>query len=195
MSEQEQDHRWSTPTRPTDPPMEESDEAEPEELDLARAQGSAYVEALEHMVENVADAGAQQHAGDYIVAIAHEEAEGMYRLRDGELEWHEPEGNIHIEISVRDAADNRFIPGLNVELTLLDEHGEEVGTETMPFLWHPWLFHYGRNWQIPGDGEYTLRIRIDPPEFMRHDEKNGRRFGETVYVEFADEELETGVED
>ena len=186
--------RWQD-TEPIDPPMEPSDEAEADELELAREQGAAYVEALEHMVEEVADGGGQKHAGPYIVGYANEEAEGMYRLRDGELEWQEPDGNIHLEVSVRDAADNRFVPGLDVRLTILDESGEEVGTERMPMLWHPWLYHYGKNWTIPGDGTYTLRVEIDPPEFMRHDEKNGQRFSEPVRVEFPDVELETGVED
>lgn len=194
MAEQTGARRWTT-TEPKKPPMKPSDEAEPDELDLAREQGRAYVRALEHMVEEVADGGGQKEAGPYVVGFAHEEAEGMYRFEDGELVWQEPDGNIHLEISVRDAGDDRFVPGLTIHLTLLDHNGEEVGTERMPFLWHPWLYHYGRNWQIPGDGRYTLRIRIEPPAFMRHDQENGRRYGEEVTVEFADVELETGVED
>jgi uncharacterized protein involved in high-affinity Fe2+ transport len=177
------------------PPMRASDEATKAQLDLAREQGDAYVRALQHMVEETANGGGEKRAGHYVVAYAHEEAEGMYHLANGSLEWQEADGNIHIEISVRDAGDNRFIPGLDVTLTVVDEDGQEVGTEPMPFLWHPWLYHYGRNWEIPGDGRYTLRVRIEPPEFMRHDEKNGRRYAEPVTVEFEDVELETGVEE
>ena len=176
------------------PPMKESDEATDEQPELAREQGRAYVDALEHMVGEVANGGGEQRVGEYVVAWAHEEAEGMYRLVEGSLEWQEPDGNIHLEVSVRDAGDDRFVPGLDVTLTLVDSDGEEVGTETMPFLWHPWLYHYGKNWTIPGDGRYTLRVRIEPPEFMRHDEKNGTRYADPAEVEFADVELETGVE-
>lgn len=183
-----------TDTPASQPPMEASDEATEPQLDLAREQGDRYVEALEHMVDEVADGGAQKAAGHYIVGVAHEEAEGMYHRRDGGLVWEEPDGNIHLEVSVRDAGDGRFVPGLSVSLTVLDEDGEEVGTESMPFLWHPWLYHYGRNWTIPGDGRYTLRVRIEPPTFMRHDEKNGRRYPDEVRVEFEGLELETGVE-
>ena len=182
-------------TAASKPPMKQSDEADADQLDLARAQGDRYVAALQHMVEEVANGGAEKRAGQYVVAFAHEEAEGMYRLDDGELVWQEPDGNIHLEISVRDAADDRFIPGLTVYLTVLDESGQAVGTEVMPFLWHPWLYHYGRNWTIPGDGRYTLRVRIEPPTFMRHDEKNGQRYAEPVLVAFEDVELETGVEE
>lgn len=175
--------------------MEESDEATEAQLEMARKQGEAYVTALEHMATEEANGGGSAPAGHYIVAYAHEEAEGMYRREGGELVWQEPDGNIHMEISVRDAGDNRFVPGLDVHLTIVDDEGNEVGTETMPFLWHPWLYHYGRNWRIPGDGTYALRVRIEPPDFMRHDDKNGLRYPEVVTVEFADVELETGVED
>jgi hypothetical protein len=195
MNERATDRRWASPTRPHTPPMAESDEATEDELDLAREQGGVYVKALEHMVEDVANGGMEKHAGDYIVAIAHEEAEGMYAREGDALVWQEPDGNIHLEVSVRDAADDRFVPGLDVHLTVVDSDGEEVGTEAMPFLWHPWLYHYGRNWEIPGDGAYTLRVRIEPPSFMRHDEKNGHRYADEVVVAFEGVELETGIED
>jgi uncharacterized protein involved in high-affinity Fe2+ transport len=117
----------------------------------------------------------------------------MYHLRDGQLEWHEPaDENAHVEVVVRDAADGRFIPGLTVYTTLLDSSGQAIGTHQQPFLWHPWLYHYGRNWRVPGDGSYTLRVRIEPPDFMRHDKINGNRFIEPIEVEFRDVTIRTG---
>ncbi|MFC4627365.1 hypothetical protein ACFO6V_03910 [Promicromonospora alba] len=44
------------------------------------------------------------------------------------------------------------------------------------------------------DGGYTLRVHVDPPTFMRHDEINGRRFTEPVDVEFAGVRIERGAE-
>lgn len=117
----------------------------------------------------------------------------MYHLVDGELRWEEPEEeNVHVEVAVRDGADGRFIPGLTVYATLIDGSGDEVGTHQQPFLWHPYLYHYGRNWVVPGDGEYTLRVQIDAPDFMRHDEVNGKRFAEPVDVEFTGVKIQTG---
>jgi len=49
---------------------------------------------------------------------------------------------------------------------------------------HPTIYHYGRNWEVLSDGTYALRVQIDPPAFMRHDEINGRRFMKPVDVEF-----------
>ncbi len=175
------------------PPMEKSGEASRHELDLAREQGEVYRKALRHMARDVAHDGGEREAGDYVVAYAVEEAEGLWRRRGGELVWEAPEEeNCHVEVSVRDRADHRFLPGLEVEATLLDGDGTEVGTHPMPFLWHPWLYHYGRNWKVPGDGVYTLRVRIAAPDFHRHDEKNGRRYAEDVEVEFPDVEIATG---
>ena len=59
-------------------------------------------------------------------------------------------------------------------------------------LWHPMLYHYGRNWTVPADGEYTLKVHIDPPTFMRHDEINGCRFKEPVDVTFEGVKVERG---
>ena len=51
-----------------------------------------------------------------------------------------------LEVAVRDVADGRFIPGLTMYATLLDHNGVEIGTHQQPFLWHSWMYHYGRNW-------------------------------------------------
>lgn len=174
------------------PPMQPSDEATEEQLRLATNQGIAMQRALDHMTQQEAH-GEEKRAGDYLVGYAVEQAEGMYMLRDGRLEWQEPDNeNAHVEVSARDASDGRFIPNLTVYATLIDGAGNEIGTHQQPFIWHPWLYHYGRNWQVPGDGEYTLRVRVEVPDFPRHDKVNGRRFAQPVEVEFPGVKIETG---
>lgn len=172
-------------TRAERPPMEVTEEANKRQLRLAEEQGIALGRAFAEMAHHVAQRGEEKTAGHYLVGYAIEKPEGMYEVHDGKLVWHEPdEENIHIEISVRDGADGRFVPALDVELTVLDAGGNEVGTHRQPFIWHPWLYHYGRNWQLPGDGEYTFRITIGMPDFHRHDKENGKRYTEPVQVEF-----------
>jgi hypothetical protein len=181
----------------TDPPSMDptSDEADPRQLELAREQGASYRRALEHMASVVADDGGIQPAGEYLVGYAVEEAEGMYEWADGELVWHDPDGeNLHVEIAVCDGSDGRFVPGVTVTGTLVDPDGNEVGTHEHPMLWHPMLYHYGRNWTVPADGYYTLHVRIDPPTFMRHDEINGRRFAEPVETTFQNVKVQRGAE-
>lgn len=174
--------------------MKPSEEATSRQLELARAAGNAYHDALSYMIGEVADTGAIKEADDYAVAFAQEKAEGLYLLQeDGELAWVEPgEENCHIEIAVCDRADGRFIPGLDVTLTLTSAGGERIGPFEMPFLWHPGLYHYGRDIRIPGEGEYTLTVAIAAPRFPRHDKVNGRRYARDVTVEFPDVYLTTG---
>ena len=61
------------------------------------------------------------------------------------------------ELTVRDASDGRFVPAVRVVATLIDPAGEEVGTHEQPMLWHPIIYRYGRNWLVPGAGDYVLR--------------------------------------
>jgi hypothetical protein len=169
-----------------------SDEINQEQIQLAKAQGQAFQRAVDNMTQQEAH-GAEQPAGDYLIGYAQESAEGMYHLRDGKLEWMEPQDeNCHLEVLVRSAADGRFVPGLTVYATLLDSSGTEIGTHQQPFLWHPWLYHYGRNWRVPGDGSYTLRVRVEAPDFMRHDKVNGTVFAEPAEVEFRNVMIKTG---
>jgi hypothetical protein len=177
------------------PPMQESDEATAAQLEMAREQGRALSKAHDHMVEEVASDGGVKQAGPYLVSYAVEEAEGMYHLENGELVWREPEEeNLHVEVAVRDAADGRFIPNLTVHVRLIDSNGNDVGYHRQPFVWHPWLYHYGRNWRVPEEGDYRMQINIKAPDFPRHDEKNGRRYAKDIDVEFTSVKIETGQE-
>ena len=173
-----------------------SDEADERQLELAMEEGEAYQRSLRYMTEEVAETGDLTTAGDFEVAFAQEEAEGMYHVSDGDLTWAEPDDdeNCHIEIAVCDAADGRFVPGLEVTATLVPEDGDEVGPVEIPFVWHPGLYHYGRNLSVPGEGTYSIRVHVEAPTFPRHDETNGDRYGEAVDVEFEDVEIETGSE-
>lgn len=180
-------------TKQQTPPMKSSNEANEEQLMLAKAQGDAYRKALAQMAEHEADVGKMQPAGNFVVALAVEEAEGMYHKINGKLEWQEPgDENIHIEVTACDAADGRFVPGLAVHVTVTDEKDKQVGRHQHHFLWHPWLYHYGRNWQLPGDGKYTVKVEIDAPDFARHDKENGKRYAEPVEVVFENVQIETG---
>jgi hypothetical protein len=179
-------------TQAPQPSLQPSDEADEQQLRLAQAQGNAFQQAVDMMTKQEAH-GAEQRAGDYLIGYAIEHAEGLYQLRDGQLQWHEPQDqNAHVEVVVRDGADGRFIPGLTVYATLFDGNGDQIGRHQQPFLWHPWLYHYGRNWHVPGDGEYTLRVRVEVPDFPRHDKLNGKRFAEPIEVEFSHVMIETG---
>lgn len=173
-----------------------SDEVDQKQLDMARREGDAFHQSLRYMAGEKADGGGLQRVGDYIVAFAQERAEGMWMAHgEGKLVWMEAKDeNCHIEVVVSDAVDRRFLPGLDVEVSFLPERGKPIGPMKVPFVWHPGLYHYGRNLKLPGDGRYTIRIRIAAPKFMRHDKDLGRLYASTVTAEFKDVVIKTGRE-
>lgn len=170
-----------------------SEELDQRHLDLAREEGAAYQQSLRHMAEKVAHTGAMTDAGDYVIGIAQEQAEGMYQLQDGELTFVEPTAeNCHLEVAIADATDGRFVPHLTVIAELSNDDGETVGPVELPFLWHPGLYHYGANLTVPGDGRYDVRVQVEAATFGRHDRKNGDRFEDPVEVVFEDVDVKCG---
>lgn len=178
-----------------DAELRPSAEADQRQIDLAGDAGEVYRQAADYMISEVAHAGGREREGDYVVGFAQEEAEGMYRMRDGDFAWEAPDedDNCHLEVIVASAADGRFVPHLTVDATLEGE-GEAVGPEEMPFVWHPGLYHYGKNLELPGDGSYDVTVEIEPAQFPRHDAENGDRFAEDVVVTFEDVAISTGTE-
>jgi hypothetical protein len=185
----------TTPQTPMrTPPDQPSDEATHQGLRLAKEAGEAYQRMVRYFIEHVATSGKEQQAGNYRLGVAVEHAEPLYYLVGGELVLADPPqgANAHVEVVVTDAADGRFVPGLRVYVTLRTQAGAEVGTFQLPFLWHPTMYHYGANIQVPGDGQYTLRVAINVPTFPRHDKVNGKRYSEPVIAEFSGLTISTG---
>lgn len=167
--------------------MRPSEAGDARGLELGREQGEAFGRALRH-IENEADTGQEIEGRDYLIGLAAEKAESMCVPDNGGLQWQEPQDeNVHIEISVRDRADGRLI-----RISILQEDGTEIGTHPHPFLWHPYLYHYGRNWRIPHAGRYQLRLHFEAPDFARRDRANGSRIAQGVDVSFHDVILQTG---
>lgn len=175
----------------TDPPMRPSNEATDDQLTVARRQGDAYGDALTAMADE--DGAVVTHAGDYLIAFVNEEAEGMYQRDNDRLVWREaaPEATVHLEVAVADSTDGRFVPGLSVHIQV-EQDGRTLISTALPFLWHPFLHHYGGNATLPGTGPYDVTVRIDAPDFMRHDPINGRRYAEPVTARFDKVEFASG---
>jgi hypothetical protein len=74
----------------------------------------------------------------------------------------------------------------------LQEGDRELFTTAMPFLWHPYLYHCGTNARVPGEGPYTVRVRIEPAAFMRQDPINGKRYERPVEAVFEDRRFTPG---
>lgn len=171
-----------------------SDEVDQTQLALAEAEGEAYMDAFEYMINEVAHTGGIQEIQDRVIGFAQEEAEGMWKMNaQNALEWVEPrEENVHIEVAVMDRDDHRFVPHADIEVTFIAENGEEHGPYNIPFVWHPGLHHYGRNLELPGSGMYDIRVHVDAPTFSRHDKENGGRYAKPVEVVFEHVDIATG---
>lgn len=178
---------------PDNPEKQPSDEVDENQIQQSLTEGEAYQTSLAYMANTVAHDGGKTEAGEYIVGYAQEEAEPMYELvGEGEFELTEPDQeNCHLEVAVADRADKRFVPYCDVSVEL-ERDGETAGPFELPFLWHPGVYHYGSNVEVPGPGTYDMHVTIEPPEFHRHDEQNGDRYGETVEVTFERVDIETG---
>jgi len=164
---------------------------------LATAQGAALGRAYDAMSRAVANDGTQMIVGDYRVAYAVEYAETFWKMSDRELVYdarpeQSAETNAHVEVAVFDALTGRFLPGLTVQVTVIGQGGRPAGTEAVPFMWHPWIHHYGRNWRVPGAGDYRLHIHVDPPAWARADRALGHRFTQPIDVVFDGVHFYTG---
>jgi hypothetical protein len=159
-----------------------SKDATAEQLAIAKAEGQAYGQALASVQESVTNQDVW--VANYQVIVLAKKATGMWMPGANGLEWTEPgDENAHIEVAVRDATDGRFIPGLSISVSVTAPDGTDVGTNVTPFVWHPFFYHYGLNWVLPADGDYKIHVKIDAPEFGRHDQVNGQRYVDPVELD------------
>lgn len=182
-----------SPGASNEPPSWVSDGADQNRLETTKAERATYQRSLDHMVNEVAGIGGEQWAGDDIAGFVQERAEGMSLLEsEGQLEWMgAKDENCHLEVSVSDAAFNRVVPYLRVYASLTARDGQTLSSTKIPVVWHPGVYPYGRNLEVPGAGRYTLHPRTAPPTFMHYDEVNGERYAETV-VTFEDVQITSG---
>lgn len=170
---------------------------EQEQEALVHDQGRAYGRSYEMLMAE--DPHAEVEVDDYRVTASFEPAEGMYTTGpDTTLAWTTPRehDNQHFEVIVRDREDGRFIPELDIRLRLYagSDHGSEspVVDIPVPFIWHPFVLHYGVDGRIPGEGDYTAEVSIPAPQFNRHDQVRGRRYEHDVTVRLGPVHLKPG---
>lgn len=160
--------------------------------DLVQQEGHAFQNSYDQLMHE--DPHAIIEVDNYIITASFEPAEGMYMIQsDLSLKWITPEkqDNQHMEVIVQDKDDRRFIPYLDVSLVLYSKK-EVVFHNQVPFIWHPFVFHYGINGSIPGEGEYIPEVFIKMPTFHRHDEVRGKRYTKDVQVKLGSVHLTPG---
>jgi len=152
----------------------------------------AFDEAFDYIIQK-AFYGGHKIEGGYLIAYSIEYARNLIYPGEGDPQWQDlREENAHIGIAVHDETDLHFIKGLSVNVTVIEQSGILIGSFNHPLLERPNLYHYGRNWKLPGDGIYTLRVKVETPEFMTRDEINEKAYSTPVEVEFKNVTIKTG---
>lgn len=161
-----------------------SDEASLSQLERASEEGAALGDELKWVEREEGAVAETVAAGEYLVTCLITPADDFYDLEAAQYSspaHHttvEP-GSAHVGVVVRDAADGRAVPGLDVRATLRASSGGPTRTARLPFGWHPVLNRYGDNMRLP-NGAFTIEVRIASPAYARHDSVNGQRYTRTV---------------
>ena len=187
-------------TTPVDPATLAGTPLSDAETDRSQADQAAKA-ALQNTLGTMfktANDGKDRPMGDWNVAYAVEYAEGWWccdppsQMSYTSQTESSAEANAHVEVCPRDARTGRFLPGLAVRATVLDAKGKAHGTKPVPFMWHPWLYHYGENWRVPHNGAYSIRVHIDPPAYRRYGRAAGDVLATPVDTTFDDVKIKTG---
>lgn len=165
-------------------------------LALARPEAQALRNTLANMYKT-AIGGRDLRNGDYIVANANEYSEAYWEFENGKFVYatemeNSAARNSHVEVAVMDSLTGRFVPGLHITASLTDASGHHLGNHLEPFMWHPWLWHYGANWRIPHNGLYTVHVHFGPPDFARYGKKVGDIMSRPVDLDFHGQKLISG---
>jgi hypothetical protein len=163
---------------------------------LAENAGKAYHNTLQEMYKQAND-GRDTTIDDYKIAFAVEYAEGYWHYENDKFRYMQENDlsgktNAHVEIAALDAKSGRFIDNLDVTATLKTNDGKTIGTMKEPFMWHPWLFHYGENWRIPKSGTYTIIADIKPPSYRHYGKTLGNQLNKPVSVALNNVEIKSG---
>ena len=153
---------------------------------LASREGEILGRQLTHGMNAGEERGMQVTSGDYRVAVTVRPARGYWKSENQSLEYIEPDTNVgrvsHLDVAIRDVASGRLIPELSVRAVVMDSRGRELGTYTMPFMWHPWSSHYGLDIALPEKDRYSIRIQADAPGFRRYGSSALKKFNRSLNV-------------
>ncbi len=130
-------------------------------------------------------------AGPYKLALLFTVPHRFWTVTGSQVE-ETPKGDhsLHLMATVWDPETNTVLPETGLSAELLRD-GETVSQEVIyPMLSQPMGFHYGGNFTLPGDGEYTARLSVGGMNIERRGAFEGR-FGDPATAEiplsFTDE--------
>ena len=132
-------------------------------------------------------------SGEFAAGLMYAAPHAFWNVNGSDIQKTPREGSIHLMAVVWDPETNTVLPetGLSVEIL---QDGELVSEEVIyPMLSQRMGFHYGGNFTLPSDGEYTGRVSIGGLNVRRTATFQGK-FGQSATVDipftFDEEERE-----
>jgi hypothetical protein len=154
-----------------------------------RAEQSSLPEGVyvQRYLENMAMQGNTTSEGDsYAVGLMYSAPHVFWNVTGGEKQETPRSGDIHLMAVVWDPETNTVLPEVGVSVEIVQDE-ELVSQEVIyPMLSQRMGFHWGGNFGLAGDGEYTAKVSIGGMNIRRTGAFEGQ-FGEptTVDLPFA----------
>lgn len=130
---------------------------------------------------------------DYLVAYFVEPARMLQYYDNGELVVERPQDkNAYIGIAVHHEGTLHFLSQLTVTVKVLDRFNKLIGEKKHFYHARPNLHNYGRNWALPGDGMYTLKVHIEVSEKQSREMAKYKISPGSVDIDFHNVMIHTG---
>lgn len=143
------------------------------------------------LAAEIAAEGGETTSGEWRIGYIVEPAEPWYAGIGAEQTLREPKAGEthHVEVIPFEASTGRVVPDVPVRVAVVDDEGTVVDERPLDFYYGE-FFHYATNFVVPKAGNYTLRVTLDAPSFLRHGDRGERpALAAGATVEFPDVEL------
>ena len=155
-------------------------------MHLARLQGDAYAQAAAYLLSEASAIGAEGRVGGYWISYVAGVETGTDPPNGTRDQGDIDAGMVLLGVIVRDAADGRFVPGLQVVVTVVEPGGSEIGCHEHPLLWHPLVHQYALAWALPRAVPLRLRVSIAWTPVVQKSRSYCNRLATSVEIEFSD---------
>jgi hypothetical protein len=107
--------------------------------------------------------------GRYRVALTYSSPHAFYLVQGATVERAgiQPADSTHAMVSVWDGPTDTVVPAANIQTTFRRDGEVHDRSSLWPMLSQPMGLHFGDNVTLPGDGEYTVEVRISPTSARR----------------------------
>lgn len=144
-------------------------------------------EIVKELVDYSYQKDAYQHEkieGDLLFALIIEKARWLQFIQNDQRIMKKPDfENAYIGVAIHSTKDFHFIKDLSVNVSVYDQKGTLIGEHQHFYHPRPELHNYGQNWILPGDGIYSIVVKIE-----NQNDETGKNYS----VKFSNVKIQTG---